>query len=45
MAAMETLVNIITGAPLCGQQQTTLNHVFFPEISGERKGVGEGCGP
>ena len=37
MATMETLVNTVIGASLCGLQQKTLNHVHFPKISNERK--------
>lgn len=37
MAAMETLVNTVTGASLSGQQQETLKHVLFPEISVKEK--------
>lgn len=37
MAAMETLVDIVMGASLCGLHQKTLSHVLFPEISDERE--------
>lgn len=41
MATMETLVNTVIGASLCGLQQQTLNHVHFLKISNEREtGVG-----
>lgn len=40
MATMETLVNTVIGASLCGLQQKTLNHVHFPKISNERQGRG-----
>lgn len=39
---MVTLVNIFTGASLCGQKQKTLNHLLFPEISGVREMEWEG---
>lgn len=45
MAAMETLVNTVTGASLCGQQQETLKHVLFPEISVKEKRRGAGGDP
>lgn len=42
MAAMETLVNTVMGASLCGPQQKTLSHVLLLEISieGETEGAG-----